>query len=336
MKSFKKYLTELTKQESESLFSLSGGYAAADVKLAYKKMSMLHHPDKGGDVEMMKKVNAAWKTLKGNTKSGGTDTYNAEEQRAKWVAKAKFVAADISGKFDVQAFKDYFKLHLGQEFNATVKVIDGMRKGTSPYGSPSHAGISARFETADGKMAFEFDALAYLFGRDSTAGLSNSETISYTIQVTAFGYANRKKQKMAQRDWDQKNDHILLSDPKKSFPLAKMKKIASGASGKMKRADFKLAIQKELKGEDWNTDSFLIPVKDGYLRIRRNVIMREPFWTLYDLGVRRGSYAFDSEYITMYSQKENEATLDLLLSFRKKTMKQVESIITKMKKEARK
>jgi hypothetical protein len=141
---------------------------------------------------------------------------------------------------------------------------------------------------------------------------------------------------MAQRDWDQKNDHILLSDPKKSFPLAKMKKIASGASGKMKRADFKLAIQKELKGEDWNTDSFLIPVKDGYLRIRRNVIMREPFWTLYDLGVRRGSYAFDSEYITMYSQKENEATLDLLLSFRKKTMKQVESIITKMKKEARK
>jgi hypothetical protein len=38
----------------------------------------------------------------------------------------------------------------------------------------------------------------------------------------------------------------------------------------------------------------------------------------------------------MYSQKENEATLDLLLSFRKKTMKQVESIITKMKKEARK
>ncbi len=220
------------------------------------------------------------------------------------MAKAQFVAADISGKFNVQAFKDYFKLHLGQEFNATVKVIDGMRKGTSPYGSPSHAGISARFETADGKMAFEFDALAYLFGRDSTAGLSNSETISYTIQVTAFGYANRKKQKMAQRDWDQKNDHILLSDPKKSFPLAKMKKIASGASGKMKRADFKLAIQKELKGEDWNTDSFLIPVKDGYLRIRRNVIMREPFWTLYDLGVRRGSYAFDSEYITIVILKK--------------------------------
>jgi hypothetical protein len=69
-----------------------------------------------------------------------------------------------------------------------------------------------------------FDALAYLFGRKEKGGLSNSETISYTIQVTAFGYANRKKQKMAQRDWDQKNDHILLSDPKKSFPLAKMKK----------------------------------------------------------------------------------------------------------------
>ena len=330
MKSFKKYLLELTKQESESLFGLAGGYTPTEVKTAYKKMSMLHHPDKGGDLEMMKKVNAAWKALKGETK-GGTDTYNAEEIKAKWKAKAKYIAADISGKFDVQAFKDYFKLHLGQDFNANVKVIDG----ANDY-SPSHAGIQVRFETADGKIAFEFDALAYLFGRKEKGGLSNSETISYTIQVTAFGYANRKKQKMAQRDWDQKNDHILLSDPKKSFPLAKMKKIASGASGKMKRADFKLAIQKELKGEDWNTDSYLIPVKDGYLRIFRTVMMRVPYWTLNDLGVRRGNYAFDSEFHQLHSVPESEETLDLLLSFSKKTMKQVDGIITKMKKEARK
>ena len=329
MKSFKKYLTELTKQESESLFGLAGGYTPTEVKTAYKKMSMLHHPDKGGDVEMMKKVNAAWKTLKGETK-GGTDTYNAAENKARWQAKAIAIAADISGKFDVQAFKDYFKLHLGHDFNATVKVIDGV----GDY-SPSHAGISVRFETADGKIAFDFDALAYLFGRQEKGGLSNSETISYTIQVTAFGYANRKKQKMAQRDWDQKNDHILLSDPKKSFPLAKMKKIASGVSGKMKRADFKLAIEKELKGENWNTDTYLIPVKDGFLRIFRTIMMRVPFWSLNDLGVRRGKYAFDSEFFQLHSVPESEETLDLLLSFRKKTMKQVDAIITKMKKEAR-
>jgi hypothetical protein len=64
--------------------------------------------------------------------------------------------------------------------------------------------------------------------------------------------------------------------------------------------------------------------------------MREPFWTLYDLGVRRGSYAFDSEFHQLHSVPESEATLDLLLSFSKKTMKQVDAIITKMKKEARK
>jgi hypothetical protein len=104
----------------------------------------------------------------------------------------------------------------------------------------------------------------------------------------------------------------------------------------MKRADFKLAIQKELKGEDWNTDAYLIPVKDGYLRIFRTVMMRVPYWTLNDLGVRRGNYAFDPEFFQLHSVAESEATLDLLLSFRKKTMKQVESIITKMKKEARK
>jgi len=329
MKSFKSFLTELTKQESEVLFSLTGDYSAADVKLAYKKMSMIHHPDKGGDVEVMKKVNAAWKTLKGETK-GGTDAYNKAENKARWQAKAKDIAADISGKFDVQAFKDYFKQHLGHDFNAIVKVMDGV----GDY-APSHAGIQVRFETADGKIAFDFDALAYLFGRQEKGGLSNSETISYTIQVTAFGYANRKKQKMAQRDWDQKNDHILLSDPKKSFPLAKMKKIASGVSGKMTRADFKLAIEKELKGENWNTDTYLIPVKDGFLRIFRTVIMRTPFWSLNDLGVRRGSYAFDTEYRHIHSLAESEETLDILLSFRKKTMKQVDTIITKMKNDAR-
>ncbi len=318
----------MTKPEAEKLFSLSGGYEATDVKKAYKTMSSKHHPDKGGDVEMMKSINKAWDLLKGNSK-GGTTEYNREEFREKYVQKAKDVADDISNKFDIDAFKTYFKSHIGQDFISEVIIIDGSEVGK--WGTPSLAGIRVRFHTADNKIAFDFDAIAYLFGEKSTKGLSNVETISYSIGVTAFGYANRKKQKMSARDWKRENDHVLLSDPKKSFPVAKMKKIASGASGVMKKADFILAIKKELKASTWNTDSFLVPLKDGYILISRSVFMRTPVWQTMQIGTLRGKYAMDTTATIYKSFPENEETLDQFLSWTKMTMSQTEKTIKKMK-----
>jgi DnaJ homolog subfamily A member 2 len=32
-------------------------------RAAYRALAMLHHPDKGGDVETMKRINAAWECL---------------------------------------------------------------------------------------------------------------------------------------------------------------------------------------------------------------------------------------------------------------------------------
>jgi len=58
------YLIEMSASEAEQILGLSGRYSASEVKSSYRKMSLKHHPDKGGSTEMMKKVNAAYEILK--------------------------------------------------------------------------------------------------------------------------------------------------------------------------------------------------------------------------------------------------------------------------------
>ena len=63
------YLIEMSASEAEQILGLSGRYSASEVKSSYRKMSLKHHPDKGGSTEMMKKVNAAYEMLKKGSSS---------------------------------------------------------------------------------------------------------------------------------------------------------------------------------------------------------------------------------------------------------------------------
>lgn len=71
------YLIEMSASEAEQILGLSGKYSAAQVKSSYRKMSLKHHPDKGGSTEMMKKVNAAYEMLK-----KGSSSRNSRPSRA--------------------------------------------------------------------------------------------------------------------------------------------------------------------------------------------------------------------------------------------------------------
>ena len=66
------YLIEMSASEAEQILGLSGRYSAAEVKSSYRKMSLKHHPDKGGSTEMMKKVNAAYEMLKKGSSSSSS------------------------------------------------------------------------------------------------------------------------------------------------------------------------------------------------------------------------------------------------------------------------
>lgn len=61
-------LFEMNAGEAREVFFTLGvnanGLAAADLKKAYRELMFKHHPDRGGDVEIAKKVSAAYDVLK--------------------------------------------------------------------------------------------------------------------------------------------------------------------------------------------------------------------------------------------------------------------------------
>merc|ERR1719158_1972934 len=67
--------------ESTRYYTMLGcqpGASAAELKKAYRKAAMKHHPDKGGDPEKLKEINEAYDVLKDPEKREIYDQYGEE------------------------------------------------------------------------------------------------------------------------------------------------------------------------------------------------------------------------------------------------------------------
>jgi len=106
------YLIEMSASEAEQILGLSGKYSAAQVKSSYRKMSLKHHPDKGGSTEMMKKVNAAYEMLK-----KGSSSRNSRPSRSSSESRGDII--------------DNLEKHLDKEMRYASKgIIQRMKKFT--------------------------------------------------------------------------------------------------------------------------------------------------------------------------------------------------------------
>jgi len=61
------------------VLGLDKGASDADIKKAYRKLAMKHHPDKGGDPEQFKKIQAAYDLLSDPEKRGNFDRFGTAE-----------------------------------------------------------------------------------------------------------------------------------------------------------------------------------------------------------------------------------------------------------------
>jgi len=108
----------------------------AEVKSEYRRLAKLHHPDKGGDVEMMKAVNAAYfmrlEALDGQTSTGfdGKDhTYRYEPAVEREAAEmiARLLALDLPG-CDVLLIGTWVWVEGNTKAcRAEIKTVEGMR-----------------------------------------------------------------------------------------------------------------------------------------------------------------------------------------------------------------
>jgi len=64
--------------EFYNLLGIEKSASQADVKKAYRKMAIKHHPDKGGDPDMFKKVSRAYEILSDNEKRAKYDQFGEE------------------------------------------------------------------------------------------------------------------------------------------------------------------------------------------------------------------------------------------------------------------
>ena len=72
------------KEMSQDLYSVLGlgkEATSAEIKKAYKKLAMKHHPDKGGDEEMFKKISHAYSILSDETKKKQYDTFGTVDEQ---------------------------------------------------------------------------------------------------------------------------------------------------------------------------------------------------------------------------------------------------------------
>jgi|TARA_B110000483_G_C18172672_1_gene533836 curved DNA-binding protein len=110
----------------------------SELKQAYKKLSMTHHPDKGGDAEQFKAINEAYSTLKDPGKRQQYDNPAPQGWQQGWAAGED--APDISDMFAHMFGKGFQRPgqagRRGQDVNLTMpmtleEIASGIKKTIS-------------------------------------------------------------------------------------------------------------------------------------------------------------------------------------------------------------
>lgn len=314
MKTFQEYITEsqMSVQDAQHLLGLKGSYSADELKAAYKRMAILHHPDKGGDVSVMQRINVAYDKL--SNILGGTHTSPedrmAQYHRSREEDRIFLIAAlgKVKQVLNVQTFAHHFTAVFGEEFSIQLKeTIEG-----------NYASLSVEFANHMRSTVLDLRVNVSAAERHNT-GLSHG-AVGINMYVATSILHNRRKIKITQQNYRFEHDYSVLTNPESLFPAKKLGKKKDAKATKFSKKDAILSFQKELHAE-FRDDWLYIPLpqSDGMrLALYRTVFMRSASWGINGVYQKSRRVVTISTVVTF---PETEASMSWLIDHIKNIQK---------------
>lgn len=281
---FFKFLNEMNQKEAQKLFNMDSSYTEDELKKKFRELSKIHHPDIGGSEDMMKKINAAYATLKKNVGSGSNDDFNVRYARdtKEYTELGKAIAKDLAAKFKKDTFEAYFKKLTNMNFTTKITLFPD-EKYNSKHSHPWAANIKAEFRSDDDNYIVNMSASADLTDIKYSKGLGSNK-VEYKLIITTEVVAFNKTHKLGKSNWSFTDSHKVLDNPKHLFPNNKMVKIFVGdtSTRKFSKRDMISVLKNKMNAKaDSSKDTFFIYVTDNiYFSMYRMTFMRLGTWNI--------------------------------------------------------
>ena len=320
------FLIEMSASEAEQLFGLTGSYSAADVKKVWRKMSLQHHPDRGGSTEMMKKVNVAYDLLK----KGGTvkDTSQKDKADAFWAEMNKNKEAaikHIQKNFKSSVYLKHLEKVTGRKFEIMSEKLDNPKFSFK-------IGLKVRFHSVEGFDVFDL-TLTIQPPSGPTKQLSKQGQDEYTVIFSGDAMLEGKDYRLYYNNRGYKSIKSLdISNPEIVFPKAKIKRHMKITSKKpLRKKDIVTYFKTAKRASTTTFGDYIIELKDEdrFIIITRQVFMRKASYAL-GLYKRKGKFSYDpiNSYIALVPEGPN-AFLDMLEEFGKTKSTDVLKVLNK-------
>jgi len=322
-------LSKLTVDEAKDLLELKEGWDKDSLKDAYRKAALKHHPDTGGDLETMKKVNEAYELLQKSTsyKSGDSKT-DWDAINEKYKKAAKIVLDDLKATFKPDTFSHYFEKTTGKKYTSIFKFFPEVQE-IEKMRSPNNVHVTGEWKSEDGNTVFSMSAgvdLHNVVWPKSELG-SQDLDIGYDMWINISILHDNRNVKFKRQNWSRSQLKSILYDPSKIFPEAKIKAMLGGKdkARKFSKRDMELGLTKKLnanlRGKDafvpFGTNFTLVMIRtvfSGGWNEKRTNIERIAYWmfqAVYDKKNTKNRINFTKDY-GISDVIESEKLLDAL------------------------
>ncbi len=289
-------LTERVKNLSDALgvFELKSVPDEKTLKDLYRALSIKNHPDKGGSVEDMQDVNAAYELLKKNVGGGSSGKIDWNEIDRQWKERNARELANMQAMFDdefnIEELVSYLQQFTQDELQYTI--VDNSKQLKDYKSSMMWFRIHVEVFNVDRTTVFMVEyGLTYNYntGGGLTSSDMDEKDILYNVSITANIYHDKRKEKVSQSDYRYGVGRTSFADYDLVFPSKKLQKIFSGGSKKaFKKADMLLGLKREADAEfsDDNIYFYLFGKRSEtktYISMSRTTIMRQGFYSLHNI-----------------------------------------------------